>query len=64
MVMSVDRFASGKSLKIRTLRLLTRKHLVIDENKVDVLLSNLKCWTFCQLGNNVVSEKQRELDGF
>ena len=42
--MSVDRSASGKSVKIRTVRLLTRKHLVIDENQVDVLLCNLKCW--------------------
>ena len=50
--------------KIRTVRLLTRKYLAIDENWVDVLLSNLKCWMFCQLENNVVSEVRRELDGF
>ena len=62
--MSVDRFASGKSVKIQTVRLLTRKHLTIDENEVDILLSNLKCWTFCQLVNKVVSEMQRERDGF
>ena len=32
MVMSVDRFASGKCVNIRTVRLLSRKHLAIDEN--------------------------------